>query len=429
MGNQASSPERDVYELMKALLQKHGKVISGHDLKAMLKWVQMKIPAVTASSIFTRDLWDDVGVKLWDSATSGSVETQHMLPWWRIIFEALKAQEESNNGDVKTKGNTSAAPTVTPTVPSPPSESQSCQGPPEVGAANYPAGEDSFDSGPVDPKKEPDLCPPDPCDTWANIKRQALKEGDLEIAKMIVAPVIYQGRGAHWEALSFSVIKELRRTVTEHGLSSPYFASLLALVFDTYVMTPHDLKSLAQLLLTPTQFSLWESQWREGLQVLLRAFVGHANQAVAALTIEHLTGTGQHTNPVAQARDIPREALEEIRNEAKKAFFKVPDTQKPQKAFTTITQEPREPYMQFIDRLKQALERQIDNVEARDILLLKLAVENANVDCKKLLKSLPNPNPTLVEMVEACNRIGTVDHKFEAMAAALAAMRGPSSLG
>ena len=85
--------------------------------------------------------------------------------------------------------------------------------------------------------------------------------------------------------------------------------------------------------------------------------------------------------------------------------------------------------MQFIDRLKQALEHQIDNVEARDILLLKLAVENANVDCKKLLKSLPNPNPTLVEMVEACNRIGTVDHKFEAMAAALAAMRGPSSLG
>ncbi|NXY51469.1 POK9 protein, partial [Ceuthmochares aereus] len=49
----------------------------------------------------------------------------------------------------------------------------------------------------------------------------------------------------------------------------------------------------------------------------------------------------------------------------------------------------------------------------------------ANADCKKLLKSLPNPNPTLVEMVEACNRIGTMDHKFETMAAAFAAMRGP----
>ncbi|NXW85957.1 GAK5 protein, partial [Alopecoenas beccarii] len=52
----------------------------------------------------------------------------------------------------------------------------------------------------------------------------------------------------------------------------------------------------------------------------------------------------------------------------------------------------------------------------------------ANVDCKKLLKSLPNPNPTLVEIIEACNRIGTMDHKFEAMAAAFAAMRGSKEL-
>jgi len=45
--------------------------------------------------------------------------------------------------------------------------------------------------------------------------------------------------------------------------------------------------------------------------------------------------------------------------------------------------------------------------------LLKLAVKNANVDCKKLLKSLPNPNPTLVEMVEGLViEFGTMDHKF-----------------
>lgn len=50
---------------------------------------------------------------------------------------------------------------------------------------------------------------------------------------------------------------------------------------------------------------------------------------------------------------------------------------------------------------------------------MKLGVENANTDSKKLLKSLSNPNPTMVEMVEACNRIGTVDHQFEAMAAGL----------
>ena len=82
--------------------------------------------------------------------------------------------------------------------------------------------------------------------------------------------------------------------------------------------------------------------------------------------------------------------------------------------------------MHFADRLKQALERQIENAEAREILLLKLAVENANTDCKKLLKSLPNQNPTLTEMIEACNHIGTLEHQYETLAKALAAIRGPS---
>ncbi|XP_074424746.1 endogenous retrovirus group K member 7 Gag polyprotein-like [Larus michahellis] len=427
MGNQMSPAERDVYEVMKTLLRKHKKDISGQDLKIMLKWVQMKIPTVTASSIFTRELWDNVGVKLWDLATSGNAEAQRLLPWWRNIFEAIKAQKKGHKDSPDTKGEPSSAPPLLP-PPLPPRRAKS-PGPLKVCAAGYPPEEDPLDPGPVDPDKEPDLYPPDPHDTWANIRRQALKEGDLEIARTIVAPVIYQGRGVQWEALSFPVIKELRRTVTEHGLSSPYFASLLSSVFDTYVMTPHDLKSLAQLLLTPSQYSLWESHWRGGLQTLLNSYVGHNNAALAALTMEHLMGTGQHSNPAAQARDCPREALEAIREEAKKALLKIPDSSKPQKAFTSITQEPWEPYMQFIDRLKQALERQIDNTEAREILLLKLAVENANADCKKLLKSLPNPALTLVEMVEACNRIGTVDHKFEAMAAAFAAMRGMSGGG
>ncbi|OPJ67235.1 hypothetical protein AV530_013943 [Patagioenas fasciata monilis] len=197
MGNQASSPERDVYELLKALLPKHGKNVSGHDLKAMLKWVQAKIPAVTASTIFTWELWDDVGVKLWDAATTGNVEAQRILPWWRSIFETLKAQENGPKDKKEGEGGSSVGPTAPPL---------------EVFAAGYPPEEDPFDPGPVDPEKEPDLYPPDLHNVWANIRQQALKEGDLDIAKTIVDPVIYQGqRGQQpqWEAISVPVVKEL----------------------------------------------------------------------------------------------------------------------------------------------------------------------------------------------------------------------------
>ena len=79
------------------------------------------------------------------------------------------------------------------------------------------------------------------------------------MAKTIVALVLYsqgQAGGARWEALSFLVVKELRRTVIEHGISFPCCISLLSSVFDTYIMTPRDLKSLARLLLTRTWYTL-----------------------------------------------------------------------------------------------------------------------------------------------------------------------------
>jgi len=49
-----------------------------------------------ASTIFTRELRDDVGVKLWDAATTGNTEAQCVLPCWRSVFETLKAQEKNH---------------------------------------------------------------------------------------------------------------------------------------------------------------------------------------------------------------------------------------------------------------------------------------------------------------------------------------------
>lgn len=68
----------------------------------------------------------------------------------------------------------------------------------------------------------------------------------------------------------------------------------------------------------------------------------------------------------------------------------------------SIRQQVSELYMQFIDRLWDAVDKQIDNCEAKEALMLKLAVENGNRDCEKILQALPI-NTTLVQMIEACN--------------------------
>ncbi|NWX64911.1 GAK5 protein, partial [Promerops cafer] len=52
----------------------------------------------------------------------------------------------------------------------------------------------------------------------------------------------------------------------------------------------------------------------------------------------------------------------------------------------------------------------------------------ANSDCQEVLR--PLTNPTIIEMIEACNHIGTVKHKFETTAAAFAALKGaPGPVG
>jgi len=56
-----------------------------------------------------------------------------------------------------------------------------------------------------------------------------------------------------WQPLTYEAVKELRRTVKEGGEHSPFTMSLLEALADSYVLTPHDWKSLMRMVLTPTQ--------------------------------------------------------------------------------------------------------------------------------------------------------------------------------
>lgn len=127
------------------------------------------------------------------------------------------------------------------------------------------------------------------------LKKKAPKEGAFDIAAKIVAPVrLYSARANNpqWEPLAYSEIKELCRTATERGLGSPFFANLLRSTLSTHVMTSHDLKGLAKLLLTPTQYTIFDAQWKKELETLLVRFLGHANQNLAALMTDHMAGEG-----------------------------------------------------------------------------------------------------------------------------------------
>lgn len=65
----------------------------------------------------------------------------------------------------------------------------------------------------------------------------------------------------------------------------------------------------------------------------------------------------------------------------------------------------------FIDHLREAIEKQIDNTAAQDILLLQLAKDNANAECRQAL--MPLQNPTLAGMIEACSKVKATKYQTE----------------
>jgi len=70
-----------------------------------------------------------------------------------------------------------------------------------------------------------------------------------------------------------------------------------------------------------------------------------------------------------------------------------------------IRQGPDEPYMHFIDRLKEGLDA-APNLpsEAKGAVGKDLAFQNANTQCQQIIASLPSGS-TLSRYVEACSRL------------------------
>lgn len=65
--------------------------------------------------------------------------------------------------------------------------------------------------------------------------------------------------------------------------------------------------------------------------------------------------------------------------------------------------------MEFIERVKQALYKQVEDPKTQWDVLQSLALENANKDCHHVLKALPrDPKPTIEQMVEACTEVTPV---------------------
>ncbi|RMB94828.1 hypothetical protein DUI87_28631 [Hirundo rustica rustica] len=244
---------------------------------------------------------------------------------------------------------------------------------------------------------------------WHEVTREICKEENLNPLAM---PVIFsqQARGPRtWTAIPSHEIKELRKAIKDSGICSPYFKQLLKSTLEGHTLTPNDCKNLAGVILTDSQYMLWEFKWRRLLTNILQMHRQSTDVDLRTLTMSKLTGDppdDQNDNQV----NLPRTALDDIKKMACRAFVQIQPAGSFEKAYNIISQDSSEPFTTFVDRVIQAAERQCGDDIARPIVIWDIIENNASPECKRAIKALGKERPTVPEMIDACNQIGSPQH-------------------
>nr|AXP13935.1 gag protein [Human immunodeficiency virus 1] len=83
-----------------------------------------------------------------------------------------------------------------------------------------------------------------------------------------------------------------------------------------------------------------------------------------------------------------------------------------------IRQGPKEPFRDYVDRFYKTLRAEQATQEVKSWMTETLLVQNANPDCKAILKAL-GTGATLEEMMTACQGVGGPSHKARVLAEAM----------
>nr|WAJ62276.1 gag protein [Human immunodeficiency virus 1] len=83
-----------------------------------------------------------------------------------------------------------------------------------------------------------------------------------------------------------------------------------------------------------------------------------------------------------------------------------------------IRQGPKEPFRDYVDRFYKTLRAEQCSQDVKNWMTDTLLVQNANPDCKTILKAL-GPGASLEEMMTACQGVGGPSHKARVLAEAM----------
>nr|AKT77826.1 gag protein [Human immunodeficiency virus 1]AKT77844.1 gag protein [Human immunodeficiency virus 1] len=89
-----------------------------------------------------------------------------------------------------------------------------------------------------------------------------------------------------------------------------------------------------------------------------------------------------------------------------------------------IKQGPKEPFRDYVDRFFKTLRAEQATQDVKNWMTDTLLVQNANPDCKTILRAL-GPGASLEEMMTACQGVGGPSHKARVLAEAMSQANNP----
>uniref|UniRef100_A0A8V5GP28 Uncharacterized protein n=1 Tax=Melopsittacus undulatus TaxID=13146 RepID=A0A8V5GP28_MELUD len=469
MGNQLSKEDEAMLKLFQHILSERGIKYDDETLQRLLLWCKEKQLIVCVGEAFKIETWEKVGACLWHDISQGSKEARPLATLWRLLKDTLTAMKAE-----KEVAMSAFAKVRMFEDPVPPSYPAICnEGAWEREAPHPPLPADGDREPFEEDNKTPSLKhPPSPLTPalaslppelqnsqewhrWSKLLDQKLQdlpdcleklgpkereqalEQSTEVNPFEVplppTPALSQQAAPNGTVLPIdSVLKCSKQYFPlnllmnkPHTLHSSYTQQMLTALFSSMVLTPSDCYRIAAILLTPSQILHFKSGFEE---LAARAsgdnLARNPTDPLYGITSDMLLGRGRFY-PDAVQTHMRVEVLRQAQQLALAALKAVPEAGKPNPSYTSVKQGATEPYMQFINRLTDAIGKNIDLASnAKESVLMSLAMENANPICKRILQALPK-SAGLQEMMDACSKVGTTEEKAEYMANAFVAAVKP----
>ncbi|RMC20450.1 hypothetical protein DUI87_01300 [Hirundo rustica rustica] len=179
--------------------------------------------------------------------------------------------------------------------------------------------------------------PAPPVARWSGIIRDAILEGQWEpaghIACPVAHPVVFRDGNPVYEQHEWKILQQAKNTVKEHGLKSETARAMLDWIHTADINSPLDCANIARLLLSPSQYPVWQREWVRLAKVEANR-PREQNEILFGLTADMVTGHGRFANVNLQLQ-YPLPLFQLVASTARQAYYAVPDSS-PSPSFTAV---------------------------------------------------------------------------------------------